>query len=67
MVAEHRPELPRVGAGGRVVPGQENRAVRLDRLDALDDLELGSIRPPRDDDIADPQLRAVIDGTGNDQ
>ena len=66
-MAQDRSKLSRVCAGRGVITSQEDRAGGVDGLDPLDDLELGSIRPPRNDDIADPQAHPVIDGPGNDQ
>src|ERR1700682_3484206 len=67
VLTRHRTKLPRVGTGGRIVTGQENRAAGVDRGDAFDDFELGSIRAARHHHIADPQRNPVVDAACDDQ
>src|SRR3979409_2557524 len=62
-----RAELPRVGAGGEIVAGQENRAAGVDRRDALDDFQLGSIGPAGPYHVTDAEEGPRIEGAGNHQ
>jgi len=63
MRARDRSKLPRVGAGGGIVATEDYRAACVDRRDARDDYQLGTIGAARHDNITDAQASAAVDGT----